>query len=236
MGMNEALEQCGMRRSMTQTRATRHCLSLGLSFAAVLLSLWSPIAVAADCVPATQDDFIDALEQWNINAATGHPDKMTRLYAQHGTFVPGNGTEPRIGYDAIRHHFVYALQNQPQLKVLTRDIRIGCEIAIDSGTYVLTTGPGNTRQSQTYRYSLIYTRYNNAWLIEHHHASLLISDPIGDPSSKKVRSPAVAGFILRAPEKVKSTPRPARVPTSSAAKDFDYRPGTWVGATPVFED
>jgi uncharacterized protein (TIGR02246 family) len=212
------------------------------------LSMWDAPARAVECVPAAQSDFVDALEQWNTAARTGHPDKITRLYAQHATLLPANGTAPRVGFASIRHHFLYLLPDQPVVSVLNREIRIGCEFAIDSGIYLLTSGARGARKTEKHRYTLIYTRYEDSWLIEHHHASLLAPDPTAVAQSqapaalpplsvaKLTRTPAVAGYLLRAPGKLKSQSNRTPKSSSAASDDIDYRPGTWINSNPVFKE
>jgi uncharacterized protein (TIGR02246 family) len=229
---------------MRRTQAILRTASNLVCFLATCIALLASPVSAVECVPAANSDFVDALDKWNAAVVTGHPDKVTRLYALHATLMPANGTMPRIGYDAIRHHFLYLLPDAPSVHVLKREIRIGCEIAIDSGIYLVSTGPKNARRTEKQRFTFIYTRYDETWLIEHHHASLLMSDPVPMSQHKPavasvgkiLRTPAVAGYLFRAPDKLKLQSRRAAKPSASAADESDYRAGTWIDSAPVFQE
>jgi uncharacterized protein (TIGR02246 family) len=224
---------------MPKTSANKYKLKFALLAASIgWICVTAPVS-ANDCQRPSIEDIAALTERWNTAAATGHPDKITRLYAKDADFVAANGLAARVGYDAIRDYFVYTLQGQPQLQILTRTIQTACDMAIDRGVLILSTGPKGAREAEKQNYTLIYSRRGETWQIDHHHVSSVRDDQSVPRPAKPSRAPAVAGFIYRVPEKPKPPvrARPARttaVPIAVPADD--YRAGAWDQGTPVFEN
>ena len=114
-------------------------------------------------------------DHWNAALKTADPEKVTRDYAPDAILIPTVANEPRIGSKAIRAYFVDFLKRQPQGAITGRTIRIGCNFALDAGTYTFTLKgdqPGSTTQVPA-RYTFLYEPRGGHWLIAHHHSSLM---------------------------------------------------------------
>ena len=201
-------------------------------------SATAPIERRTDtCVQATADDIAGLYDRWNTTVTTAHPDKMTRLYASDATLLPANGAAPRTGYAAIRDYFVYMLQVQPRAEIVSRTIRTGCDMAIDTGVQIVSTqhkGHAGTPETEQQRYTLIYRRLGSTWLIEHHHASKLADGDDVPKVTKPARLPAVASYVRRATE-VQRSPMPRPTPPAvPPASTFSYRSGAWSDGMPDF--
>ena len=196
-----------------------------------------PIELKTDtCVQATADDIAGLYDRWNTTVTAAHPDKMTRLYASDATLLPANGTAPRTGYAAIRDYFVYALQVQPRAVIVSRTIRTGCDMAIDTGVQIVSTqhkGHAGTSETEQQRYTLIYRRHGGTWLIEHHHASKQLDGDDAPKVSNTARPPAVASYVRRATESQRSQP-PRSAPPAPPAATSSYRSGAWSDGVPDF--
>jgi uncharacterized protein (TIGR02246 family) len=203
-------------------------------FLAGIASVSMPWGAAA-CQPPAPNEISSLVDRWNTAAATGHPDKITRLYANDATLMPANGAAPRIGYQPIRDHYVHTLQAQPQLEVISRTVRADCDMAVDRGVLILSTGPKDAREAIRHSFTFVYVRHGDTWQIEHHHVSPLQGPPETLRTSRPARVPAVAGFVFRAPGKPKSQSRP-RPAASSPAEVDTYRTGTWDQGIPHFEE
>ena len=123
----------------------------------------------------TSDEEIAALfDRWNTALATLDPDAVTNLYAPDAVLLPTVSNKPRTNHEEIRDYFVHFLEKKPQGSIDFRIIKIGCNIASDTGLYTFTLNDtkGNTQKVPA-RYSYVYEYTDGQWLIEHHHSSAL---------------------------------------------------------------
>ena len=114
-------------------------------------------------------------DRWNAALKTGNPDTVTQVYTPDAILIPTLTNDPRVGAEAIRAYFVDFLKKQPQGAIRDRTIRIGCNFALDAGTYVFTLKgdqPGSTTQVPA-RYTFLYEPRHGQWLIVHHHSSAM---------------------------------------------------------------
>lgn len=130
---------------------------------------------AEACARIAPQQVAALFDRWNAALKTGNPDAVTRDYAPDAILIPTLANEPRIGSKAIRAYFVDFLKKQPQGVVNERSIRIGCNFALDAGTYTFTLKggqPGSTTQVPA-RYTFLYEPRGGQWLIVHHHSSAM---------------------------------------------------------------
>jgi len=122
------------------------------------------------CMPVNEKEISALFDRWNDSLRTLDPDKVTANYAQDGVLLPTVSNQPRTTPLEIRDYFVKFLQSEPQGKIDSRTIRIGCNVAQDVGTYTFRFKDGKTVQA---RYTYVYERVNGQWLIAHHHSSAM---------------------------------------------------------------
>ncbi len=77
-------------------------------------------------------------------------------------------------FSVNRPYFVKFLADGPEGRIDSRTIRIGCNIAQDIGTYTFTFKDGRKVAA---RYTYVYERLGNQWLIAHHHSSAMPEVP-----------------------------------------------------------
>lgn len=86
--------------------------------------------------------------------------------------VEGNAYFPA----AIRDYFVEFLARSPRGRIDSRSILLGCNSAVDAGTYsFLVRDPSAPAQAPHWvsaRYTFVYSLADGRWLIQHHHSSL----------------------------------------------------------------
>lgn len=130
-------------------------------------------ARAENCARIDPQQVAALFDRWNAALKTGNPDAVTRDYASDAILIPTVTNDPRIGSKAIRAYFVDFLKKQPQGAIRDRTIRIGCNFALDAGTYTFTLKgdqSGSTTQVPA-RYTFLYEPRGGQWLIVHHHSS-----------------------------------------------------------------
>ncbi len=127
------------------------------------------------CTRISPQQVAALFDRWNAALKTGNPDTVTADYAPDAILIPTITNEPRVGSEAIRAYFVDFLKKQPQGTITERIIRIGCNFALDAGTYTFTLKgdkPG-TRSQVPARYTFLYEPQGGQWLIAHHHSSAM---------------------------------------------------------------
>jgi uncharacterized protein (TIGR02246 family) len=149
----------------------------------VAAALFMPVSAAAEapataattatCSPATESDIAGLFDKWNATLATKDPAKVASLYAADAVLLPtvaNTATTP----DEIKAYFVDFLKIEPQGKINTRKIDIGCNQAFDVGTYTFSVKSKDGKPSTVAaRYSYFYEVRNGEWKIVHHHSSKL---------------------------------------------------------------
>jgi uncharacterized protein (TIGR02246 family) len=173
---------------------------LGLRLAALTISLQMligaalPVAALAEappattCAPISERQVAALFERWNDALASGDPNQVASLYSDDALLLPTLSAEPRRTHAAIRDYFNNFLARAPRGRIDSRTIRLGCNSALDAGTYSFllrdpadSAGAGGEQWVKA-RYSFVYsfspgTGSGDApgpgeWLILHHHSSL----------------------------------------------------------------
>jgi len=128
---------------------------------------------ATRCAAVTPTQIAALFVRWNAALRTLDPDKVIQTYAPDAILLPTVENGPLIGREAIRGYFVHFVEKHPDGAIDTRTIRIGCNVAFDTGLYTFTVDgdqPG-TRVKLPARYTYIYQLKGDRWLIAHHHSS-----------------------------------------------------------------
>jgi len=131
---------------------------------------------AGHCTPISEAQVAQLFDRWNSALASGDADRVVELYSSDALLLPTLSTEPRQTPAAIRDYFLGFLARAPQARIDSRTIRVGCDSALDAGTYSFRVGdpaaPAAGRQWVRARYSFVYAPVHGEWRIIHHHSSL----------------------------------------------------------------
>jgi uncharacterized protein (TIGR02246 family) len=151
----------------------RGCIAVILAMFAVMARPSDGWSKSTRCAAATPSQIANLFVRWNAALRTLDPDKVVQTYAPDAILLPTVENGPLIGRDAIRGYFVHFLEKHPEGAINTRTIRIGCNIAFDTGLYTFTLDgdQGGTRVPIRARYTYIYQMSGGHWLIAHHHSS-----------------------------------------------------------------
>lgn len=144
----------------------------------VVITVATSLLVQADdtelCAHTSEQEIVTLFDRWNASLATLDPDKVLALYAPDAVLLPTISNKPRTNHEEIRDYFVQFLKKKPLGKIDFRIIKIGCNIASDTGLYTFTLHDTNGKiEKVSARYSYVYEHLNGQWLIEHHHSSVL---------------------------------------------------------------
>ncbi|ANI28960.1 signal peptide protein [Yersinia entomophaga] len=144
--------------------------SLGL-FGSLLLISGSALATTApNCTKVESVQIERLFDKWNDSLQTGDAKKVAGNYLSDAVLLPTVSNKVRLT-DAERiDYFEHFLEKKPVGKIDSRTIRIGCNKAVDTGTYTFTFSDKSTVSA---RYTFTYAWDGNEWKISTHHSSAM---------------------------------------------------------------
>lgn len=122
------------------------------------------------CLPLSEEQVEGFFERWNGALGSGEPSQVAQLYAQGALLLPTLSAELRETPQAIRDYFASFLSRHPSGTVTHRRIQLGCNEAVDAGTYRFELH--EPEASVEARYTFVYGPEDGEWRILHHHSSL----------------------------------------------------------------
>ncbi|MCU0760381.1 MAG: SgcJ/EcaC family oxidoreductase [Steroidobacteraceae bacterium] len=146
-----------------------------------------------DCAAIDEAGVAALFDQWNVALASLDPDTVARRYWDDAVLLPAGSSLARTSPSMVRDHLARFLEQHPRGRIQARIVQLGCNLAIDMGTYVLSTmdaggAPGETAQ----RYTYVYAWRGGEWKILHHHASAVAESPATPPSATPAAAAAAA--------------------------------------------
>ena len=133
----------------------------------------TPVQAQTNCPRVTRPEIAGLFDRWNSSLQTRDPNLVTKNYARNAILLPTVSNQVRRNHKEIHDYFVNFLQLQPVGKINFRSIRLYCGVAIDSGVYTFAlTNNGKTQEVKA-RYTFVYNRVGNQWLIAEHHSSAM---------------------------------------------------------------
>ena len=97
--------------------------------------LTAPTSADEACAPIDTPAVTALFDGWNLALATLDPDAVTRRYWNDALLLPTVSNTPRTTPPMIRDYFVHFLEKHPRGRIDSRSIQLGCNLAIDAGTY-----------------------------------------------------------------------------------------------------
>ncbi|MEX3021963.1 SgcJ/EcaC family oxidoreductase [Kluyvera sp. STS39-E] len=133
-------------------------------------SAWADAKPAADCTKVGKAQIEGLFDRWNDSLKTGDAKKVADNYLSDAVLLPTVSNQVRLTDAEREDYFEHFLEKKPVGKIDTRTIRLGCNKAIDTGTYTFTFAD-NTSVSA--RYTFTYAWDGAAWKISSHHSSAM---------------------------------------------------------------
>ena len=142
---------------------------LSLLLAATLLGLFvsRSFATPADDIAATTRAWVDAFN-------TREPERILALYADDAVFWGTTSATLRDTPAEIREYFITSPQ-RPHVRVAIDEqrIRVHGDIALNTGAYTFTNKVDGQPTKNQARFTFVYRRVGDRWLIIDHHSSAL---------------------------------------------------------------
>ncbi len=143
---------------------------IGFAVSLTLLSGSAFAASAPDCVKVDKAQIEGLFDKWNESLKTGNAKTVSENYLSDAVLLPTVSNKARLT-DAERvDYFEHFLEKKPTGKIDTRTIRLGCNKAIDTGTYTFTFADKSTVSA---RYTFTYAWDGKDWKISTHHSSAM---------------------------------------------------------------
>ena len=145
----------------------------------LLAPLVAPDARADEyCAPVDKASITSLFDGWNLSLATLDPDAVTQRYWNDAVLLPTVSNTPRTSPAMIRDYFVHFLEKHPRGRIDSRTVQLGCNLAIDMGTYTFSVmSPSGSLGEVAARYTFVYAFRNGEWKIAHHHSSAMPEVP-----------------------------------------------------------
>lgn len=140
---------------------------------AIISCLFSTSVLAQstqNCVKADQQQIEILFDRWNQSLQTGDAKKVAKNYAADAVLLPTVSNKVRFTDEERIDYFEHFLEKKPVGKIDKSTIRIGCNKAIDTGTYTFTFADSS---SVSARYTFTYVWDGEQWLISSHHSSAM---------------------------------------------------------------
>ncbi|HHR6132321.1 TPA: SgcJ/EcaC family oxidoreductase [Providencia alcalifaciens] len=123
-----------------------------------------------DCVKADKIEIEKLFDHWNSSLKTGDAKKVADNYLADAVLLPTVSNKVRLTNADRVDYFEHFLKKKPVGKIDTRTVRIGCNNAIDTGTYTFTFAD---KTEVSARYTFTYAWDGNEWKISSHHSSAM---------------------------------------------------------------
>ncbi len=120
-----------------------------------------------------KEEIADQFVAWTRALETGDPDEVVACYAVDAVLLPTLSPKVRHNHEEIRDYFVHFLSKAPRGRIIEQNIRVYDSIAINSGLYTFSLKENSVRADTAGRFTFVYRKIDDGWLIIEHHSSVL---------------------------------------------------------------
>jgi uncharacterized protein (TIGR02246 family) len=110
---------------------------------------------------------------WNEALKTKNSAEVVKLYATDAVLLPTLSPVVRNNHEKISDYFDFFLGMSPSAIIREEHIRIFGDIAVNSGIYVFSVTRDTEIVEIPVRFTFVYKKSDNRWLITEHHSSAL---------------------------------------------------------------
>ncbi len=132
---------------------------------------------AVMAAPEQQQEAAKLFDRWNASLQTGNPDEVVKNYAPDAVLLPTVSNKVRRNHAEIRDYFVNFLKLKPQGTINERNVHYYGNVMVDSGIYTFTILKDNKPTEVRARYTFVYRKVGDEWLISEHHSSAMPEHP-----------------------------------------------------------
>jgi uncharacterized protein (TIGR02246 family) len=146
----------------------------------IMIALASALLLfAGDVFAGPQEHVTAATAKWGETLAQNDPDKVLALYATDAVLWGTLSPKVRADRAALRDYFVGAFKVLPGLKVSFGEqlIRVYGTTAVNTGYYTFSYSKDGEPKTLPARYSFVFVKDGQNWMIVDHHSSALPNPP-----------------------------------------------------------
>ena len=145
----------------------------------LLVTVSALLVIAANAFAGPKEDVAAATAKWGETLGQDDPDKVLVLYATDAVFWGTLSPTVRSSRAALRDYFVSAFKILPGLKVSFGEqlIRVYGNTAVNSGYYTFTYTKDGEAKTLPARYSIVFVKDGENWMIVDHHSSAMPTPP-----------------------------------------------------------
>lgn len=136
----------------------------------MLVSDYALAATTSACAKVDQAEIAGLFDKWNSALQTGEAKKVADTYLSDAVLLPTVSNKVRLTEAERIDYFEHFMEKKPVGTIDSRTIRIGCNKAIDTGTYTFTFAD---KSSVSARYTFTYAFDGSDWKISTHHSSAM---------------------------------------------------------------
>jgi uncharacterized protein (TIGR02246 family) len=122
---------------------------------------------------ASTKEIAGLFDRWNEALQTGRPEEVLKLYAPDAVLLPTVSNKVRHNHEEIKDYFQHFEELKPSGKINEQNIRIFGPMAINSGIYTFTLTKDGKQTEVKARFTFVYRRRGDHWLIVEHHSSAM---------------------------------------------------------------
>ena len=115
-------------------------------------------------------EHLKLFEAWSNALLSGEAQRITSLYAEDAILLPTMSGMVHDTHEKIESYFVTFLEGDPKVGLMESHPVYFSQAIINSGIYKFTFKDGS---SATARFSFVYERRGDQWMIIHHHSSVM---------------------------------------------------------------
>jgi uncharacterized protein (TIGR02246 family) len=138
---------------------------------ALLILFCSPVYADTNCPTVVKADISALFEQWDQSLQTGKPSEVARNYVDDAILVPTVSNKVRHTHPEIEDYFQRFLRLEPDGRIEEQNIQIYCDVAVNSGTYTFAVVKDGQPSEVKARFTFVYRKVGDRWLIVDHHSS-----------------------------------------------------------------
>jgi len=121
----------------------------------------------------SKSDVQQLFQEWSRALQTKDTKQVLKLYSPDAILLPTLSPKVRHNHKEIGDYFDFFLTLSPTSEIQQENIRIYNDIAINSGIYVFTVLQDDKTSEIPVRFTFVYKKNNDRWLIVEHHSSAL---------------------------------------------------------------
>lgn len=111
--------------------------------------------------------------EWNLALQSADSEKVIALYAHDAILLPTLSPLVRRNHNDLKDYFDFFLKFEPRAEISDENIRIFDDVAINSGIYIFYIKREGEIQQLPVRYTFVYKKTGDRWLIVEHHSSAM---------------------------------------------------------------